>query len=144
MDPAALIDLLARHVELGLISMGSGWFFGWVTGGTLPARQQVLVDVGWDLDKDGLTGAPRITVLAGADRHSSVDVALRHLGRGATALVPADDQGRIRPEALAEGIGSIPGTEVLNDVLFSQVSVSFGSDEQTRAVTDRLLSDGVS
>jgi hypothetical protein len=36
-DPAEVIDLLARVVEPGLMSMGSGRFFGWVIGGTLPA-----------------------------------------------------------------------------------------------------------
>jgi glutamate/tyrosine decarboxylase-like PLP-dependent enzyme len=44
--------------------------------------------------------------------------------------------------ALADGIRSIPGAEVLNDVVYTQVSVSFGSDERTRAVIDRLLADG--
>ena len=36
-DPAEVIDLLARHVEPGLMAMPSGRFFGWVIGGTLPA-----------------------------------------------------------------------------------------------------------
>jgi hypothetical protein len=36
----------------------------------------------------------------------------------------------------------VPGAEVLNDVVFTQVCVSFGDDARTRAVTERLLADG--
>jgi glutamate/tyrosine decarboxylase-like PLP-dependent enzyme len=66
------------------------------------AREQVLTDAGWDLGRDGLTGAPPVTVLVGAERHTTVDVALRYLGLGAPTVVPADRQGRIRVDALAE------------------------------------------
>lgn len=42
----------------------------------------------------------------------------------------------------AREIAAIPGAEVLNDVVFTQVCVSFGDDDRTRAVVDRLLADG--
>lgn len=42
----------------------------------------------------------------------------------------------------AEGIAAIPGAEVLNDVVFTQVCASFGSDERTREVVRRMLADG--
>jgi glutamate/tyrosine decarboxylase-like PLP-dependent enzyme len=66
--------------------------------------------------------------------------ALRSLGRGGVAelidgLVAA-------AEELAAGIATIDGAEVLNDVVFTQFCVAFGSDEQTRAVTEALLADG--
>jgi glutamate/tyrosine decarboxylase-like PLP-dependent enzyme len=44
--------------------------------------------------------------------------------------------------AFAAGIAEIPGAEVLNEVVFTQVCVSFGDDERTRAVVDRLLAGG--
>jgi glutamate/tyrosine decarboxylase-like PLP-dependent enzyme len=44
--------------------------------------------------------------------------------------------------ALAEGIGGIPGAVVLNDVVYTQVSVAFESDERTRQVHDRLVAEG--
>ena len=44
--------------------------------------------------------------------------------------------------ALATGIADIDGAEILNDVEFTQVCVSFGSDARTREVTARLLEDG--
>jgi glutamate/tyrosine decarboxylase-like PLP-dependent enzyme len=48
-----------------------------------------------------------------------------------------------RAAELAEGIGAIDGAEILNDVVFTQVCATFGADERTRAVTERLLADGV-
>lgn len=44
--------------------------------------------------------------------------------------------------ALAEGIGGIPGAVVLNDVVYTQVSVAFESDQRTREVHDRLVAEG--
>ena len=72
------------------------------------AREQVLADAGWDVSRRGLNGAPPITVLVGAERHVTVDVALRYLGLGEPTVVPADDQGRIRADLLAEQLGDGP------------------------------------
>jgi glutamate/tyrosine decarboxylase-like PLP-dependent enzyme len=44
---------------------------------------------------------------------------------------------------LADGIARIPGAEILNDVVYTQVCVAFGPDERTRAVFTALLDDGV-
>jgi glutamate/tyrosine decarboxylase-like PLP-dependent enzyme len=43
---------------------------------------------------------------------------------------------------LADGIATIDGAEIHNDVVFTQVCVGFGDDERTREVTRRLLEDG--
>lgn len=82
---------------------------GLVTGATMSnftclaaARDDVLRRAGWDVARDGLTGAPAVRVLVGAERHDTVDLALRYLGLGAPTPVPADGQGRIDPRALAE------------------------------------------
>ena len=176
-DPAVVVDELAAAVEPGLMSMGSGRFFGWVIGGTLPsalaadwlvsawdqnsalrfatpgvvaveetaatwildllglpadsavgfvtgaqmanftglaaARQHVLGQVGWDLDRLGLSGAPRITVLASEDRHATIDLALRYLGLGTPTLVAVDDQGRVRPDALGTALTSCDGPVIV-------------------------------
>lgn len=66
------------------------------------ARHAVLERVGWDVAADGLTGAPKISVIVGAKRHVTVDRALRLLGIGASSLavVPADDQGRMLVDEL--------------------------------------------
>ena len=57
------------------------------------ARHHVLARAGWDVEVDGLFGAPPICVLANAHRHSSVDRALRLLGIGTAALVPLGGGG---------------------------------------------------
>jgi len=172
-DATEVVDELARLAEPGLMAIGSGRFFGWVMGGTLPAalasdwmvsawdqnnglryatpaaaaieeragawildllglpatssvgfttggtmanfvglaagRGAVLEAAGWNVNRDGLTGAPRVTVLAGAEVHSSVELVLRYLGLGEPTLVASDDQGRIRLDALADALESVSG-----------------------------------
>ena len=54
--------------------------------------------------REGLAGAPRIRVVVGAERHETVDLALRYLGLGEPQTVAVDDQGRIRVDALAEAL----------------------------------------
>jgi glutamate/tyrosine decarboxylase-like PLP-dependent enzyme len=176
-DPAEVVDELARLAEPGLMAIGSGRFYGWVMGGTLPAalasdwlvsawdqnnglryatpatvaieeragawilellglpvtstvgfttggtmanfvglaagRGAVLEAAGWNVNRDGLTGAPRVTVLVGAEVHSSVELALRYLGLGEPTRVAADEQGRIRPDALADALQNVQGPLIL-------------------------------
>jgi glutamate/tyrosine decarboxylase-like PLP-dependent enzyme len=89
---------------------------GFVTGATMAnftclaaAREKVLNDVGWDVAEQGLAGAPPVRVVVGAERHDSVDVALRYLGFGApSVVVPADEQGRIRADRLEAALGDGP------------------------------------
>jgi len=101
---------------LELLGLPAGAAVGFVTGATMAnfsclaaAREQVLTGAGWDVNQRGLNGAPPVTVLVGAERHVTVDVALRYLGLGAPTVVPADDQGRIRVNALTEALAERPG-----------------------------------
>jgi glutamate/tyrosine decarboxylase-like PLP-dependent enzyme len=101
---------------LDLLGLPAGADVGFVTGATMAnftglaaGRQRVLTDAGWDLDRDGLTGAPQVHVLAGEDRHGTVDLALRYLGLGRPTVVPADEQGRLRADALAEALRTVDG-----------------------------------
>ena len=55
---------------------------------------------------------------------------------------PGRPARRARPRRSPTGVAAVPGAEVLNDVVFTQVCVAFGDDERTRAVTARLLADG--
>lgn len=84
---------------------------GFVTGcqaantvGLAAARHQVLADAGWDVERRGLAGAPRIRVIAGAERHATIDRSLRLLGFGTDAVeaVPAGPDGAIDVGALRE------------------------------------------
>jgi glutamate/tyrosine decarboxylase-like PLP-dependent enzyme len=45
--------------------------------------------------------------------------------------------------ALADGIATVPGARIVNDVVYTQACVAFESDERTREVTARLLADGI-
>jgi glutamate/tyrosine decarboxylase-like PLP-dependent enzyme len=104
---AWLLELLGLPPESGV---------GFVTGATMAnftglaaGRWRLLANAGWDLDRDGLSGAPRIRCFVGRERHDTVDLALRYLGLGRPVVVDADDQGRLIPTALeaalAEGSG---------------------------------------
>jgi glutamate/tyrosine decarboxylase-like PLP-dependent enzyme len=99
---AWLLDLLGLPVE----SAGS-----FVTGATVAnfaalaaARNSVLRNCNWDVEAQGLFGAPEITVVIGAEGHPSMVKALGMLGLGRERLlrVPVDRQGRMRPDAFPE------------------------------------------
>jgi len=70
--------------------------------GLAVARAEVLRGAGWDIEADGLAGAPPIEVVVGAERHGTIDKALRLLGFGTRQLrvVEADREGRMRAEHL--------------------------------------------
>jgi glutamate/tyrosine decarboxylase-like PLP-dependent enzyme len=65
------------------------------------ARHQILTDKGWDVEEDGLQGAPPIRVLVG-EHHETLLRALRHLGIGTRAVVQIElnEDGRINVAAL--------------------------------------------
>ena len=70
---------------------------------------------GWNVEDDGLIGAPRIHILCGAQAHATVDTALRQLGLGAKTPVriAADDQGRMRPDALRDALAQTDGPAIV-------------------------------
>ena len=82
---------------------------GFTTGATMAnftclaaARHALLARAGWDVEADGLFGAPPIQVVVGGEVHPSVSKALGMLGLGRSRViaVPIDDQGRMRADAL--------------------------------------------
>jgi glutamate/tyrosine decarboxylase-like PLP-dependent enzyme len=81
--------------------------------GLAAARFHVLDALGWDVGRDGLQGAPRIRVLAGAKRHVTLDRALRLLGLGAPTVVDADEQGRMRVDALSRALAGGQGPTIV-------------------------------
>lgn len=112
-------DAAARWL-LDVLGLPAGSAVGFVTGCTMAnftalaaARDTVLHDRGWNVERDGLLGAPRVRVLAGRERHGSIDLALRYLGLGAAELIPADDRGRIDPVALREALAAEPGPAIV-------------------------------
>jgi glutamate/tyrosine decarboxylase-like PLP-dependent enzyme len=111
---AAALEEVAGSWLLDVLGLPSGADVGFVTGATMAnftglaaGRGAVLAQAGWNVHLEGLTGAPRVHVLVGAERHDTVDLALRYLGLGRPTAVAADDQGRIRPDALAAALDAV-------------------------------------
>jgi len=105
-------------------------------------RTALGVRASYLISADGAAADPadKVPELSRRARGIAVWAALRSLGRdGVADLV----DGLVRhARAIAAGIETIDGAQVLNDVVFTQVCVAFEDDERTRAVTAQLLADG--
>jgi glutamate/tyrosine decarboxylase-like PLP-dependent enzyme len=106
---AAAVEDIALGWLRELLGLPPSCGVGFVTGATMAnftclaaARHAVLGRAGWDVEQDGLFGAPPITVVVGDEVHVTVlkALSLLGLGRARVVWVPADDQGRMRFEAL--------------------------------------------
>lgn len=106
---AAEIEDIVREWTLDLLGLPSGSGIGFVTGTTMAnfsglaaARSALLQRSGWNVEEDGLFGAPEIRVVVGQEVHVSVMRALTMLGLGRSRLItaPADNQGRMRADCL--------------------------------------------
>src|SRR5262249_1290722 len=103
------LEQVALRWAIELLGLPSSSTAAFVTGTTVgdlvslaAARCAVLGQVGWDADADGLFGAPAITVIVGAEAHSTLFKALSvvGLGRRRVVTVAVDAQGRMRSDAL--------------------------------------------
>jgi glutamate/tyrosine decarboxylase-like PLP-dependent enzyme len=106
---AAAVEAVAAGWLTDLLGLPPDSSVGFVTGTQMAhatalaaARGELLRRRGWDVERSGLAGAPPIRVLAGAERHGTVDRAVRLVGLGTDSIVAveADEQGRMRPMAL--------------------------------------------
>ncbi|MGD9958033.1 pyridoxal phosphate-dependent decarboxylase family protein [Nocardioides sp.] len=95
---------------------------GFVTGaqgannvGLAVGRHQVLQRAGWDVERDGLIGAPRLRVVTSVERHATVDRALRLLGLGTACIAPvgADENGAIDVLELGGVLAAEPETPTI-------------------------------
>jgi len=66
----------------------------------------LLTQNGWDVEQDGLYGAPRIRILSSSERHESVERAVHLLGLGTSQVeyLAADDQGRLQRHKLESAL----------------------------------------
>src|SRR5438105_2233003 len=71
------------------------------------ARHALLERAGWNVNEDGMFGAPPIDVVVGAEVHASIRKALSMAGFGKKRVitVEADNQGRMRPDRLPRPTG---------------------------------------
>lgn len=102
-----LVDLFGLPREMSL---------GFTTGGTMAnftalasGRHALLRNVGWNVEEQGLYGAPIITVVTSAESHVSIFASLQMLGLGRERVVrvPTDEQGRMRPDELRSALAQI-------------------------------------
>jgi glutamate/tyrosine decarboxylase-like PLP-dependent enzyme len=198
-DSTEVIEALARGAEPGLVTTTGPRYFGFVTGGALPAtvaaewltavwdqpaslyvmspaasvveeiagawlidllglpptssvgfvsgchmanftalaaaRHELLRREGWDVEADGLQGAPKLQAIVGAEVHVSVIGALRLLGIGSRQVlrVDADGQGRMRADALADALDHVTGPTM---VCAQAGNVNTGAFDPLDAIAD--------
>jgi glutamate/tyrosine decarboxylase-like PLP-dependent enzyme len=103
------LEQIALKWLLGIFGFPASSAGAFVTGTTVAhitalaaARHAVLARAGWNVEAEGMFGAPPITVVTGEEAHPTLFKALGvvGLGRKRVVRVPVDNQGRIRPEAL--------------------------------------------
>jgi glutamate/tyrosine decarboxylase-like PLP-dependent enzyme len=115
----AAVEEVAGTWLLDLLGLPPGSGVGFATGATTAnytgiasGRDALLRAAGWDVAR-GLAGGPAVRVLAGRERHDSIDLALRYAGLPSPELVDVDDQGRVRPDALADALRAGSGGPTL-------------------------------
>lgn len=105
----AQLEQIALRWVVDLLHLPRQCGGAFVTGGTMAnfsalaaARHAVLQRAGWNVEANGLFGAPPITVIVSAEVHPSLikSLGLLGLGRNRTVKVPVDSQGRMRADAL--------------------------------------------
>jgi glutamate/tyrosine decarboxylase-like PLP-dependent enzyme len=143
LSPAAIAfeDVAGTWLKdlLGIPSTAS---VGFATGaqaantiGLAAGRWHVLSQAGWDVGADGLHGAPPVRVVVGAERHATIDRAVRLLGLGARSIVevPALPNGAVDPAALAAVLERGSGPTI---VCAQAGNVNTGACDDLEAVVD--------
>jgi glutamate/tyrosine decarboxylase-like PLP-dependent enzyme len=113
---AAVAEEVAGAWLADLFGLPPGVSVGYTTGATMASftglaagRHALLERAGWDVERNGLFGAPDLPVIVGEEAHVTIHAALQMLGLGRDRVtrIPTDGQGRMRPDALVAALGSI-------------------------------------
>ncbi len=119
---AAVVEEVCRRWLADLLGLSPDVSLGIVTGATMAnftslaaARHAMLRKAGWDVEEQGLFGAPPLTVLTSDESHATVFAALQMLGLGRSRVtrVATDAQGRMRPDRLHEALAQLDGPQVV-------------------------------
>lgn len=119
---AAAVESVASEWLLDLLRLPKTASVGFVTGCQMAnftclaaARHAVLARAGWDVEKDGLQGGPRVNVVVGEEAHATIHSALRYagFGSGRSIVVPADAQGRMKADELRKALASVVGPTIV-------------------------------
>jgi aromatic-L-amino-acid decarboxylase len=110
---AAVVEEVAGEWLKDVLGLPAEASFGLVTGCQmahvtclLAARRALLARVWWDVEMEGMAGAPAIRILTSTEIHATAVRALRMLGMGQKNIVslPADADGRLREDALVAAL----------------------------------------
>jgi glutamate/tyrosine decarboxylase-like PLP-dependent enzyme len=119
---ASVVEEVAAGWLKALFGLPAEASVGFVTGTQMAhstclaaARHAVLRDCGWDVERQGLAGSPLIRILANAERHGSVDRAVRFIGLGSDNIVPlaTAKDGRVAPETLRAALDAGSGPTIV-------------------------------
>jgi len=119
---SAIAEEVAGKWLLDLLSLPKDSSVAFTTGATMAsficlaaARSEVLHRAGYDLEQEGLMGAPRIHVFLGREAHTTIHSDLRYLGFGKQDLIEidVDDQGRMDAADLKTKMESVEGPKIV-------------------------------
>jgi glutamate/tyrosine decarboxylase-like PLP-dependent enzyme len=139
---ASVIEEIAGRWVREVLGLPAGSSAGFTSGATTSnmvglaaARHAVLARAGWDVDANGLIGAPPIRILAGEEVHASALQALRFLGLGSDTVerIPVDGQGAIRADAVEPMLAGTTGPAI---VLAQAGNVNTGAVDPLGAIVD--------
>jgi glutamate/tyrosine decarboxylase-like PLP-dependent enzyme len=114
----ATLEDVSRRWLCELFGLPQNCAAAFVTGATIAnftalaaARHRVLADAGWDVERDGLIGAPEVTLIVGEEAHPTLtkSLGLLGLGRDRALRIPVDDQGRM----IADAVPAIDGPTIV-------------------------------
>src|SRR5512140_919306 len=110
---AAVVEEVAGAWLTDLFGLPAGCSVGFTTGATMASftglaagRHALLQRVGWDVERQGLFGAPDLPVVVSDESHVTIFAALQMLGLGRDRVtrIPTDAQGAMRADALVEAL----------------------------------------
>jgi glutamate/tyrosine decarboxylase-like PLP-dependent enzyme len=141
---ASFLEQVALRWLLDLLRLPADCAGAFVTGATVAnlcalaaARHGVLRKAGWDVEGQGLFGAPPITIIVGEEIHPSATKALGILGLGRNRVVkvPVDGQGRL----LADQLPPISGPTI---ICVQAGNVNTGAFDPVDAICERARAAG--
>ncbi|MCC6791472.1 MAG: aspartate aminotransferase family protein [Thermomicrobiales bacterium] len=114
----AIIEEVAGSWLKDILGLPTSASFAFTTGSQLAhvtclaaARHALLERAGWQVEPDGLRGAPRMRILTSTEAHGSIDRAVRLLGLGTRSIerLSPDAHGRMTPAQLDAALAAEPG-----------------------------------
>jgi glutamate/tyrosine decarboxylase-like PLP-dependent enzyme len=145
---AAVVEEVVAGWLVELFGLPTGTSLGLTTGATMAnftalaaARHALLERDGWDVEREGLFGAHEIPVIIGEEAHVTIHVALQMLGLGRDRVlrVPADEQGRMRPDALQATLAELDRPAI---VCAQAGNVNTGAFDPLRPIAHAVSANG--